>query len=205
MKLNTQWLGKNCSFSEIFKIQCQIHQKIFEKKNENTLLNLEHSPVYTDKKKAIPPASLPYPFINTNRGGKITYHGNGQLVSYPLLNLKEMGSDLHLYLRLLEKTMILLLQEYGIKASLREGLTGVWVKNRKIGFIGVGVRKWITLHGCSLNLSMESLPPFKHIIPCGITDAKITCLEKEIKKNPPSSEEAGENFAKILQKKLKEY
>jgi len=148
------------------------------------LILLEHEPVYTigrtrDQSSLLAREQLPFPVVETNRGGQATYHGPGQLVGYPILDLNKRGRDLHLYLRTLESILIDLCQFYGVAASRREGLTGVWVKNRKIASLGVGVRKWITMHGFALNILKTSLPPFAHITPCGIANVTITSLETE--------------------------
>jgi lipoyl(octanoyl) transferase len=121
------------------------------------LLLLEHEPVYTigrtpDKSSLLGAAHLPHPFFSINRGGQATYHGPGQLMGYPIIDLRRCGQDLHRYLRWLEQLLIELLAEYGIAASRRESLTGVWIDDRKIASIGVGVRHWITMHGFALNV-----------------------------------------------------
>ena len=113
-----------------------------------------------------------------NRGGQATWHGPGQLVGYPLLDLRKRGSDLHRYLRDLEEFLILLCAEYGVPASRREGLTGVWVGEKKIVSLGVGVRRWISMHGFALNVC-GPLDGFAHITPCGIAGVEMTSLERE--------------------------
>lgn len=150
----------------------------------DTILLLEHQPVYTigrlrDQSSLRDPASLPYPVHETNRGGQATYHGPGQLVGYPILNLNPRGKDLHEHLRKLEDALIRACQEFGVNAGRREGLTGVWVENRKLASIGVGVRKWISMHGFAINITRESLPPFFAITPCGIDGVSMSCLENE--------------------------
>ena len=147
------------------------------------LLLLEHEPVYTigrtpDKSSLLGSAHLPHPLFVINRGGQATYHGPGQLIGYPIVDLRRCGQDLHRYLRWLEQLLIDLLAHYGIAASRRESLTGVWVGQRKIASIGVGVRYWITMHGFALNVCGD-LSPFNHIIPCGINNVAMTSMEKE--------------------------
>ena len=110
---------------------------------------------------------LKYPLFEINRGGQVTYHGPGQLVGYFLLDLRRYGQDLHRYLRWIEAVLIELLARYEIDATTREGLTGVWIENRKIASIGVGLRHWITMHGFALNVGGD-LTPFDAITPCGI-------------------------------------
>ena len=105
-------------------------------------------------------------------------HGPGQLVGYPLLNLKRRGSDLHRYLRELEEFIVGVCADFGVKAQKREGLTGVWVEDRKIASLGVGVRRWISMHGFALNVC-GPLEGFAHITPCGIAGVAMTSLERE--------------------------
>ncbi|MBE2204263.1 MAG: lipoyl(octanoyl) transferase LipB [Chthoniobacterales bacterium] len=144
------------------------------------LLLLEHEPVYTigrTRDHSSLRDSLPHPVVETNRGGQATFHGPGQLVGYPLLDLNRRGRDLHNYLRFLEEFLIRLCAEYGAEAERREGLTGVWMGRKKIASLGVGVRKWVTMHGFALNVQAVSLPAFLHITPCGIAGVEMTCLE----------------------------
>ena len=121
---------------------------------------------------------LPYPVFETNRGGQATYHGPGQLVGYPILDLRARGRDLHCYLRKLEDLLIDLLEEFGIEGSKVEGKTGVWVQDRKIASIGVGVRKWVTMHGFALNVASD-LSGFLNIIPCGLSGVRMTSISSE--------------------------
>jgi lipoyl(octanoyl) transferase len=121
---------------------------------------------------------LPYPVVQTNRGGKATYHGPGQLVGYPVLDLRTRGQDLHRHLRCLEEGLVELSRRVGVKAQTREGLTGVWVGARKLASIGVGVRRWISMHGFAINVC-GGLEGFAHITPCGLAGVEMTTLEKE--------------------------
>lgn len=151
--------------------------------NDRILL-LEHEPVYTigrlrDQSSLRSPESLPYPIFETNRGGQATYHGPGQLVGYPLLDLNLRGRDLHAHLRCIEDALISACADLGVAAGRRDGLTGVWVENRKLASIGVGVRKWISMHGFAINITRESLPPFLAITPCGLDGVSMTCLAAE--------------------------
>lgn len=122
-------------------------------------------------------------FYKINRGGDITYHGPGQLVVYPILDLDYFFSDIHKYLRLLEETVILTLQDYGVAGQRLEGFTGVWVDDkketpRKICAIGVKCSRWVTMHGIGFNIN-SNLDYFNHIVPCGIEDKSVTSLQKE--------------------------
>ena len=121
---------------------------------------------------------LPHPVHRTNRGGQATYHGPGQLVGYPVLDLAVFRRDLHAYLRFLEDVLITLLDHHGVKGERVDGKTGVWVGNRKIASLGVGVRKWISMHGFAINICGD-LAPFQHITPCGLPGVEMTSLEAE--------------------------
>ncbi|MCC7332103.1 MAG: lipoyl(octanoyl) transferase LipB [Flavobacteriales bacterium] len=126
-------------------------------------------------------------YYKINRGGDITYHGPGQIVGYPILDLDYFFTDIHKYLRLLEETIIRTLSEYNITASRYEGYTGVWLdadnplKARKICAMGVRCSRWVTMHGFAFNINVD-LEYFNNIIPCGITDKQVTSLQKELGK-----------------------
>ena len=122
---------------------------------------------------------LPYPVFEINRGGQATYHGPGQLVGYPILDLRLRGRDLHHYLRELERLLIDLLADFGIRGVSIEGKTGVWIEDRKIASIGVGVRKWVTMHGFALNVASD-LRGFESITPCGISGVRMTSISSEL-------------------------
>ncbi len=124
-------------------------------------------------------------YYKINRGGDITYHGPGQLVGYPILDLDNFFTDIHRYLRTLEEIIILMLAEYGIKGDRFPGYTGVWLdpadplKARKICAMGVRSSRWVTMHGWALNVNSD-LSYFGQIVPCGITDKAVTSMEKEL-------------------------
>lgn len=183
LDLRVRWLGR-MDFATALALQEEIVLKRRRDSSmEDQLLLLEHEPVYTigrtpDQSSLLGAGHLPHPLFVINRGGQATYHGPGQLVGYPIIDLRRCGQDLHKYLRWLEQLLIDLLAENGITASRRESLTGVWVGNRKIVSIGVGVRHWITMHGFALNVSGD-LSPFNHIVPCGINNIAMTSMEKE--------------------------
>lgn len=124
-------------------------------------------------------------YFPINRGGDITYHGPGQLVAYPILDLEQFYTDIHRYLRTLEEAVILTIAEYGLKGDRYEGFTGVWLdpenpaRARKICAMGVRCSRWITMHGLALNVNAD-LSYFNHIVPCGITDKQVTSIEKEL-------------------------
>ena len=195
--LNVRWLGR-MEFAAALALQEEI---VARKRNdpsfEDQLLLLEHEPVYTigrtpdrtslsatdrNRRGELGSAHLPYPLFSINRGGQATYHGPGQLMGYPIIDLRRCGQDLHKYLRWLEQLLIDLLAHHDIAAQRRESLTGVWIEHRKIASIGVGVRHWITMHGFALNVCGD-LSPFDQIVPCGINNVSITSMEKETKKS----------------------
>lgn len=125
-------------------------------------------------------------FYKINRGGDITYHGPGQIVGYPILDLEHFFTDIHKYLRFLEEGIILTLADYGISAGRIDGLTGVWIdfeegakEPRKICAMGVKSSRWVTMHGLALNVNTD-LSYFHHIVPCGIDDKAVTSMEKEL-------------------------
>jgi lipoyl(octanoyl) transferase len=147
------------------------------------LLLLEHEPVYTigrtpDRSSLRGATHLPHPLFPINRGGQATYHGPGQLVGYPIIDLRRCGQDLHRYLRWVEEVLIALLASFGVPARTRPGLTGVWIDERKIASIGIGVRHWISMHGFALNVCGD-LSPFDQIVPCGIANVTMTSIERE--------------------------
>ena len=181
--LRVRWLGR-VDFADALVLQ----EKIVAEKREDSshwdeLFLLEHEAVYTigrtpDQSSLLGATHLPHPLFAINRGGQATYHGPGQLMGYPIIDLRRFGRDLHRYLRWLEQLLIELLAENKISASRRESLTGVWVGDRKIASIGVGVRHWITMHGFALNVCGD-LSPFDQIVPCGINSVAMTSMEKE--------------------------
>jgi lipoyl(octanoyl) transferase len=161
---------------------------------KNYLLFVDHPHVYTlgksgdDSHLLIDAQQLEEKkasYYKINRGGDITYHGPGQLVGYPILDLDHFFTDIHKYLRLLEETIILTLDEYGIKAGRSKGETGVWLdednifKARKICAMGVRCSRWVTMHGWGFNIN-SNLDYFSNIIPCGIQDKAVTSLNKEL-------------------------
>ncbi|MBB6609783.1 lipoyl(octanoyl) transferase LipB [Pontibacter sp. Tf4] len=132
-------------------------------------------------------------FYKINRGGDITYHGPGQIVGYPILDLDNFFTDIHKYLRFLEEAVILTLEEYGITAGRIQGLTGVWLDHeeqkdpRKICAMGVKCSRWVTMHGFAFNINTD-LDYFSNIVPCGINDKKVTSLAKELNHEVPETE-----------------
>ena len=179
----SRWLGQ-VKFAEALKMQEElVAEKRDNRKTPDQLLMLEHEPVYTigrtpDQSSLLDSVKLPHPLFEINRGGQATYHGPGQLMGYPIIDLRRCGQDLHRYLRWIEELLVKTLRIFDVGGWTRPGLTGVWVKGGKIASIGVGVRHWITMHGFALNVCGD-LTPFDHIVPCGIQDVTMTSIEKE--------------------------
>jgi lipoyl(octanoyl) transferase len=172
------------SYAEGLRMQDDAVAALLAGQSGERLILLEHQPVYTigrlrDQSSLRNPARLPHPVVETNRGGQATYHGPGQLVGYPILDLRNRGQDLHAHLRMLEDVLIESCRHFGVNAGRREGLTGVWVEDRKMASIGVGVKKWISMHGFAINITAESLSGFFAITPCGIDGVTMTCLSHE--------------------------
>jgi lipoyl(octanoyl) transferase len=153
------------------------------------LLLLEHPPVYTRGRRS-EPGELPMGIEwyemqgievrDTDRGGRVTYHGPGQLVGYPIVDLNPYGNDVHQYVRRIERVMIEALAEHGVEAGTIEGWTGVWTPEpRKIGSIGIHVSRGVTTHGLAVNVNND-LQPFEWIVPCGIDDCRMTSLSREL-------------------------
>jgi lipoyl(octanoyl) transferase len=175
-------LPEPVSYEQGLALQEDLVRALLEGTGEETLLLLEHLPVYTigrlrDRSSLGP--TLPHPVHETNRGGQATYHGPGQIVGYPILDLTRRGRDLHAHLRLLEDILIEACNHFDVEAGREPGLTGVWVHGRKIASLGVGVRRWTSMHGFAINITNLSLGPFHAITPCGIQDVVMTSLESE--------------------------
>jgi lipoyl(octanoyl) transferase len=152
----------------------------------DTLLLLEHDPVFTLGRNARRENVLlaedalrarGFDVFETGRGGDVTYHGPGQIVGYPILELPPERRDVHRYVRDLEEVMIRTCRDYGVEAGRVAGLTGCWVGHDKVGAIGVRIARWVTCHGFALNVAND-LTPFGLIVPCGIRDRGVTSLEK---------------------------
>ncbi len=154
----------------------------------DVLMLLEHQPVYTRGRRS-GPEDLPMgtdwyemqgiEVRDTDRGGRVTYHGPGQLVAYPIVSLRPYGDDVHEYVRRLERVAVAALADRGVAAATIEGLTGIWVGGRKIGSIGVHVSRGVTTHGLAVNVNND-LQPFEWIVPCGIEGCRVTSLSREL-------------------------
>ena len=175
-------------YGEALKLQRELVEERRAARIPDLLVLLQHPPVITLGVKgdggrsnvlATPErlAELGVEVSETGRGGDVTYHGPGQIVGYPILDLQPDRRDVHRYVRDLEEVMIRVCADYGVEAGRISGLTGAWVGNEKIGAIGVRISRWITSHGFAFNVS-TNLAEFQLIVPCGITDHGVTSLEK---------------------------
>ena len=178
------------NYREIWELQKKLFSEVTEERNKHYFIFAEHKPVITFGKAGnlnnlvSQPDSLSSQGIEVlkiDRGGDVTFHGPGQIVGYPILNLLKFKKDVHWYLRTLEQVIIQTLLEFEFSANRIEGLTGVWVENKKICAIGVKITRWVTMHGFALNVSTD-LNYFSHIIPCGISDKGVTSIS-ELKGN----------------------
>jgi lipoyl(octanoyl) transferase len=202
MPLTPRHLG-TISYADALALQQSHVEALLAGTAEPAVFLLEHEPVYTigrtrDQSSLGSTVHLPHPVVEINRGGQATYHGPGQLVAYPILDLAGYGKDLHVYLRTLEEAIIGTLADFGITAGRRDGMTGVWIGPRKIASLGVGVKKWITMHGLALNVTPESLPPFQFITPCGLDGVSMTCLHLEAPDAAPTVRETAEHLTRHL-------
>ena len=174
------------AYLRAWEIQRQLHQQVAGRRLPNLLLLLEHPHVYTVGRRgkasdiladAQTLADLGVEVHRIDRGGEVTYHGPGQLVGYPIVNLRAWGGGPLRYVRALEKTLTATLGEFGIEATSEDRPTGVWVGDAKIAAIGVKVSRGVTTHGFALNVSPD-LAFFDHIVPCGMPEARVTSMSR---------------------------
>ena len=172
-------------------LQKELFQQVMETREQNFLIITEHNPVITIGKSATTDNIVADPkylmgqgidIIKTDRGGDITFHGPGQIIGYPILNLLKFEKDIYWYLRQLERVVIKTLANFKIQAKRIDGLTGIWVNDRKICAIGVKITRWVTMHGFALNVS-TNLDYFKYIIPCGISDKGVASISDLVGNN----------------------
>ncbi|MBZ9787865.1 lipoyl(octanoyl) transferase LipB [Psychroflexus sp. CAK57W] len=208
-------------FQKVLNIKIQNRRESSDVPTENHLIFVEHPHVYTlgksgdlsnlllDEQQLAEKGAT---FYKINRGGDITYHGPGQVVGYPILDLENFFTDIHKYLRFLEEMVILTLAEYGLKAERSEGETGVWLDvgtpfARKICAMGVRASRWVTMHGFAFNVNAD-LGYFDNIVPCGIRDKSVTSLNVELgKAEIPVGEvkaKLKKHFAELFEAKLME-
>ncbi len=178
----TRWLGR-IGYTAALDLQEKTVAARLTGATGDQLFLLEHDPVYTIGRRrdrsSLGNTPLPHPVEEINRGGQATFHGPGQLVGYFIFDLQKLTPDLHFFLRWIEESLIEVLSVYGLSAQRRKGLTGVWIDDRKIASIGVGVRRWVTMHGFGLNVGPD-LSGFAAITPCGISGVTMTSLSHEL-------------------------
>lgn len=213
------WDLQESLFKEIIDLKIKNRRENTQLETPNHLLFVEHPHVYTlgksgdaqnlliDTEKL---ASIGATYYKINRGGDITYHGPGQIVGYPILDLENFFTDIHKYLRFLEQMIIDTLDEYGLKAQRSKGETGVWLDvgtpfARKICAMGVRASRWVTMHGFALNVN-ANLGYFDHMIPCGIKGKAVTSLHVELGQKEVSLEEVKsklrKHFARLFEAQL---
>jgi len=188
------WDRQTTLFNETLAVKTRNRSSSEQQQTQNFLLFCEHPHVYTlgktgkENNLLLGVEELPAidaAFFHINRGGDITYHGPGQIVGYPIIDLENFFTDIHQYMRLLEEAVIQTMGEFGIHAGRIRGLTGVWVdpedetRSRKICAMGVKTSRWVTMHGFALNVNTD-LAYFNHIVPCGIHDKAVTSIQNEL-------------------------
>ena len=183
------------AYSEAWELQRSVARGVSEGALPDTALLLEHPPVVTlgrrtDEGELHIPPDAEVEIVETDRGGKSTYHGPGQLVCYPIFDLTRHGQDVKKYCRDLEEALIRTMAPFEIEATRVEGLTGIWLKRppRKIASIGIHISKWITTHGYALNVDLDPAPFTKWITACGIEDAQFTTMAREVGRPVPVDE-----------------
>ncbi|WP_025764044.1 lipoyl(octanoyl) transferase LipB [Dyadobacter tibetensis] len=213
MDYQQAWDYQEALFAQTIAIKTQNRSRESNEQvpTPNHLLFCQHPHVYTLGKSGKPDHLLLDPlrlaekdavFYKINRGGDITYHGPGQLIAYPILDLDNFFTDIHRYMRFLEEAVIQTLAEYGLEAGRIPGLTGVWIdavaqrNPRKICALGVKSSRWVTMHGLALNVNTD-LSYFGNIVPCGIADKAVTSVRQELNREVPMAE-----IAEILKTKL---
>lgn len=192
----------HASYQPVWDLQAAIQQRLVDEKlarrkqklykpgdqSKDVLLFVEHPHVYTlgksgDKahllKGMAELADISADFVEIDRGGDITYHGPGQIVGYPIFDMDRHFTDIHKYLRYLEEVIIRTCADFGIEAGRIDGLTGVWVADKKICAMGIKCSRWVTMHGFALNVNAD-LSYFQHIVPCGISNKEVTSLKEEL-------------------------
>ena len=180
---------QRCNYLDSLKIQETLRKNVTDGISEPTLIFVEHNSVYTLGKNAseLNVLKKSCPVIQTNRGGDVTYHGPGQIVVYPIVNLKELKIGVKSYVKNIEQVIVKALDHYKIDSDILMEETGVWTQGKKIASIGINVSKGITMHGLSINVNTD-LSFFKDIISCGIPNVKMTSIEKELGKKIPMND-----------------
>ena len=196
-------------YNEIYAMQIQRRNAIERGESGNALFIVEHEPVITLGRNFQPSsllhtrerlAELGVEVCSVDRGGDATYHGPGQLVAYPVLDLNQWTPSIKWYLRKLEEVIIAVLARYGLAGERLEGHTGVWVGGAKVAAIGIGLHNWVTFHGIAINVDPD-MAHFGLIVPCGIVDKPVTSL-RQLLGNPPPLDEVADVFAACFAKIL---
>ncbi len=193
---------ENGYYQPVWDLQRNVQEKLIEEKRaesigefdgdrkNDALLFVEHPHVYTLGKSGaeenmlrsmLELQKLSAEFVKIDRGGDITYHGPGQIVGYPIMDLDRHFTDIHKYLRFLEEVLIKVCEDYGLEAGRIDGLTGVWIGEEKIAALGIRSSRWVTMHGFAFNVNTD-LSYFGHIVPCGISDKAVTSLQAQLGK-----------------------
>ena len=201
-------LGKS-HYNDAWKLQKRLQSQRISGQIDDQLLLVEHFPVYTlgkntPREHLLTKESDNISIIQTDRGGDITFHGPGQLVGYPILDLNQYKRSITWYMRELEQLIIDVLKEYDINAERKKGLTGVWVKGKKIAALGVRISKWVTMHGFSLNINPD-LKYYQGIIPCGIKDYGVTSMSDLLGDDVPDMSEIKETLVQHFIAKFSVY
>jgi lipoyl(octanoyl) transferase len=172
---------------------------------KDTVILLQHKPVYTLGTGSDPDfikesgLSSSIDVVRIERGGEVTYHGPGQLVAYPILDLRGYKQDIHWYMRALEEAILIALESVGVEGAVREDdVTGIWIGGKKVAALGVKVRRWITMHGLAVNVDQKSLGNFDGIVPCGLVGKDVTCINDHLEK-PITVEEFAKHMRKALE------
>jgi lipoyl(octanoyl) transferase len=193
-------------FHDAYALQQRLAAEVASGESPETLLLLEHPPLYTigtggSEANILDPSIQA---VRINRGGDVTWHGPGQLVGYPIINLGRRRRDLHRYLRFIEELLIAIAADFRVEAWRLPGRTGVWTEEGKLASIGVGVRRWVTMHGFAFNVSPD-LAGFARINPCGFPDCPVTSLAAEGGAPPPMAEvkaRVAGCFERLLEQRL---
>lgn len=199
---------ENGPYQTVWDLQRTVQEKLIDEKRaeskgifkgdrkNDALLFVEHPHVYTLGKSGVEEnmlrsmlelQKLDADFVKIDRGGDITYHGPGQIVGYPILDLDRHFTDIHKYLRFLEEVLIKVCADYDLEAGRIEGLTGVWIGEEKIAALGIRSSRWVTMHGFAFNVNTD-LSYFNHIVPCGISDKAVTSLQAQLGKKMNQNE-----------------
>ena len=180
-EVNYYWLGR-FNYHKAWDLQKEIQDQVINYELNNVVLFLEHDSVYTLGKNAnldnlLPTIPEGIEVVQTDRGGDVTYHGPGQLVGYPIIDLKKYRRSITWFMRGLEKSIIDMLEKIGISSSTKDGLTGVWVNDEKIAALGVRLSRWVSMHGFAVNVYTD-LSLYRGMIPCGISNFGLTSIQR---------------------------